>query len=62
MTAIKIVSLVVGLIALVMTFKSKLILEKLFKTEANERMVMRVKYTALILAVIAFLAVFILDK
>lgn len=62
MTAIKIAALAIGLIALVMTFKAKLIIEKVFKKEPIEGMVLRVKYIALALAVIAFGAVFILGR
>lgn len=62
MTAIKIAALAVGLIALIMTFKAKLIVEKVLKKEPAEGMVLRVKYAALALAVIAFLAVFILGR
>ncbi|MGN0107219.1 MAG: hypothetical protein ACI4A5_05940 [Hominilimicola sp.] len=59
MLAIKIAALAVGLIALFMTFKAKLIIEKVFKKEPVEGLVLRVKYIALALAVIAFLTVFI---
>lgn len=62
MTAIKIAALLVGLIALVMTFKAKLIIEKVLKKEPIEGLVLRVKYIALALAVIAFLAVFIMGR
>ena len=59
MLAVKITALIVGLIALILTFKASLIIEKVLKKEPTERVVLRVKYFALILAVIAFLAVFI---
>lgn len=62
MTVIKIAAVIVGVIAVFMTFKAKFIIEKLFKKQADERMILRVKYAALALAVIAFLAVFILVK
>lgn len=62
MTAIKIAAVLVGAISLFMTFKAKLVIEKVLKKDADERMVLRVKYAALALAVIAFLAVFILVK
>lgn len=62
MTAIKIAALILGFIALVMTFRAKWIVEKVFKKEPIEGMVLRVKYIALALAVIAFLAVFILIR
>lgn len=59
MLAVKITALIVGLIALIMTFKASLIAERVFKKEPDEGLVLRVKYFALILAVIAFFAVFI---
>ncbi len=62
MTAIKISALIIGLIALVMTFKAKLIIGSLLKKEPEEGMVLRVKYIALGLAVIAFIAVFIFGR
>ncbi|MCC8160518.1 MAG: hypothetical protein LIO53_04265 [Oscillospiraceae bacterium] len=62
MTAIKIAALVIGLIALILTFKTKLVIEKVLKREPTEEMVLRVKYIALALAVIAFLSVFILAR
>lgn len=51
---------IVLLLALVLTFKAKFILEKIFGTEPEEGMVLRVKYIALGLAVIAFLVTFFL--
>ncbi len=62
MTAIKIAALILGLIALVMTFRAKWIVEKVLKKEPIEGLVLRVKYIALALAVIAFLAVFIFGR
>lgn len=62
MLAVRIAALAVGLIALIMTFKARFVVEKIFKKEPDEGMVLRVKYIALILAAIAFLAVFILDR
>ncbi len=62
MTAIKIAALILGLIALVMTFRAKWIVENVFKKEPIEGMVLRVKYIALALAVIAFLTVFIFGR
>lgn len=62
MTVIKIAALAVGVIALLLTFKASPIVEKVFKREPTEGMVLRVKYIALALAVIAFLAVFILGR
>lgn len=59
MTAIRIAALAVGLIALIMTFKARFIVQKLFKKEPIEGMVLRVKYIALALAVITFAAVII---
>ena len=49
-------------IAIVLTFKAELILEKVFKKEPTQGLVLRVKYIALALAVIAFMAVFILGR
>lgn len=59
---IKITAFIIGLIAIVLTFKAELILEKVFKKEATQGLVLRVKYIALALAVIAFMAVFILGR
>lgn len=62
MIAIKIAALVVGLFALVLTFKAKLVVERVLRKEPTEGMVLRVKYIALALAVIAFLAVMLFGK
>lgn len=62
MIALKITALLIGLIALLLTFKAKLIIEKVLRKEPTEGMVLRVKYIALLLAVIAFLSVFILGR
>ncbi len=59
MTAIKIAALAVGFAALLMTFKARFIVSKILKKEPIQGMVLRVKYIALALAVIAFLAVII---
>jgi hypothetical protein len=59
MQAIQIAALLICIIALFMTFRAKFILEKVFKKEPNERMVLRVKYIALVMAVAAFLIIFI---
>lgn len=59
---IKIVALIIGLFAVVLTFKAELIIEKVLKKEPVRGMVLRVKYIALAMAIIAFLAVFILGK
>lgn len=59
---IKITAFIIGLIAIVLTFKAELILEKVFKEEPTQGLVLRVKYIALALAVIAFMAVFILGR
>ncbi len=53
---------IVLIIALMLTFKAKLVVEKVLKKEPEEGMVLRVKYIALGLVVIAFLATFILLK
>lgn len=60
--AVKIAALAVGLAALLITFKARLIVEKLTKKEPEEGMVLRVKCIALGLAVIDFLTVFILVR
>ena len=58
---VRILALALGLFALLLNFRSKFFLEKLLKqTEPSPEAVMRVKCTALVLAVIAFLAVFLL--
>lgn len=62
MAEIKIAALVLGLIALVMTFRAKWIVENVLKKEPIEGLVLRVKYIALALAVIAFLTVFIFGR
>lgn len=59
---IKIISLAAALIALVLTFRAKAILQKINAEEPTEGMVLRVKYIALAIAVIAFLAVFITGR
>lgn len=59
---IKITAFIIALIAIVLTFKAELILEKVFKKEPTQGLVLRVKYIALALAVIAFMAVFILGR
>lgn len=51
-----------GLIAVFMTFRAEFIITKILKKEPTERMVLRVKYTALIIAVIIFLTIFILER
>ena len=55
-------AVLIGLIAVFMTFRAEFVVTKVLKKEPTERMVLRVKYTALILAVIIFLTVFILEK
>lgn len=62
MTAIKIAAILLGLIAILLTFKADMIIEKIFKKEPIEGLVLRVKYIALGLAVIDFLTVFILVR
>lgn len=59
MTAIKIAALALGLSALFMTFKARFIVPNVLKKEPIQGMVLRVKYIALALAVIAFMAVII---
>lgn len=61
MIAVKISVIVMGIIALFMTFRAKFILEKILHKEATEKMVLRVKYAALCVAVIAFVIIFITD-
>ncbi len=59
---VRILALALGLFALLLNFRSKYFIEKFTKqTEPPEGMVLRVKYAALALAVIAFLAVFLID-
>ena len=62
MIAIRIAALAVGLFALVLTFKARLVVERVLRKEPTEGLVLRVKYIALALAVIAFLAVMIFGK
>ena len=62
MIIIRITAVLIGLLAIFMTFKAELIVKKILKKEPTERMVLRVKYTALILAVIIFLVVFITGR
>lgn len=59
---VKIVALIVGFIAVFLTFKAELIIEKVLKKEPTRGMVMRVKYIALALATIAFILVFIMGR
>ena len=61
MLAVKILVIVMGIIALFMTFRAQFIIEKIFHKEVTERMVLRVKYAALCVAVIAFIVIFITD-
>ena len=61
MLAVKILVIILGIIALFMTFRAQFIIEKLFHKEATEKMVLRVKYAALGVAVIAFIIIFITD-
>ncbi|MCH5210900.1 MAG: hypothetical protein J1F01_08055 [Oscillospiraceae bacterium] len=62
MTIIRIMAVLAGLIAVFMTFRAEFIITKILKKEPTERMVLRVKYTALIIAVIIFLTIFILER
>ncbi len=62
MLAVKIAVIVMGVIALFMTFRAKFILEKILHREATDKAVLRVKYAALGVAVAAFLAIFLLDR
>ena len=62
MIAIRIACLLAGLLALVLTFKAKLIVEKLLRKAPSEGMVLRVKYIALAIAIVAFLTVMIFGK
>lgn len=57
----KIVMLILGLLALVLNFKSKAVLQKLFRvSNPDEKEVMRVKIAALVVAVAAFLGILII--
>ncbi len=62
MLAVKIAVIVMGVIALFMTFRAKFILEKILHMEATDKAVLRVKYAALGVAVVAFAAIFLLDR
>ena len=59
--AVKILIIVMGIIALFMTFRAKFILEKILRKEATEKAILRVKYAALAVAVIVFVIIFITD-
>ncbi len=61
MTVISVIALILGVIALFMTFRAKFVLEKILHREATEKAVLRVKYAALGVAVAAFFAAFLLD-
>ena len=61
MLAVKILVIVLGIIALFMTFRAKFIVEKILHKEATEKAVLRVKYAALCVAIIAFIIIFITD-
>ena len=57
--AVKIIAVVIGVIAVLLTFRVKWVLKTFFKTdEPSLDMQLKVKYTALALAVIAFITVF----
>lgn len=57
----KIVMLVLGVLALVLNFKSRAVLQKLFRvSDPDEQEVMRVKIAALVVAVAAFLGILII--
>lgn len=62
MLAVKIAVIVMGVIALFMTFKAEFILENILHRDATDKAVLRVKYAAFGVAVIAFLAIFLLDQ
>ena len=62
MLAVKIAVIVMGVIALFMTFKAEFILENILHRDATYKAVLRVKYAAFGVAVIAFLAIFLLDQ
>ena len=61
MTVISVIALILGVIALFMTFRAKFVLEKILHREATDKAVLRVKYAALGVAVAAFFAAFLLD-
>ena len=61
MTVISVIALILGVIALFMTFRAKFVLEKILHREATDKAVLRVKYAALGVAVVAFFAAFLLD-
>lgn len=58
----KITALVLGVLAIVLTFRAGYFIERLTGKEPAEGMVLRVKYCALGLAVIAFAIVFIIGR
>ncbi len=62
MTVISVVALILCAAALFMTFKAEFVVRKLLKKECDEKMTLRVKYVALGVAVVAFLAIFLLDR
>ena len=60
---IKIIALLIGLVAVFLTFRVKWVLSAIFRiSEPSLETILKVKYVALALAVIAFLAVFLADK
>ena len=61
MLAVRILVIVMGIIALFMTFRAQFIVEKILHKEVTEKAVLRVKYAALGVAVIAFAIIFIID-
>lgn len=60
---IKTIAVIICIIALIMTFKVKWVLETFFKTkEPSLETQLKVKYIALALAAAAFIAVFVLAR
>ena len=58
---VKIAIVLLGLIAVFMTFKAELIVDKIFHKEAEPRLVMRVKYAALALVAVVCILTFIFN-
>ena len=60
---LKIVLLILGALALIINFRAKWVLETLFKQdEPSLEMLLKVKYSALALAVLIFIAAFALVR
>lgn len=61
--ALKIFALVLGVIALFMTFRAEWVLKTLFKAEEpDDGAILKMKYAAFVIAAAAFIIVFLIDK